>query len=98
MRAIEKGEGKALGQVSAKRFFKSSDVCDGCGVKPKRISIFIPAEQIPSANATHFDKQVNTGYFICDSSNKLCQHKQSCCVSCFLSCEGLLTFSAIDRA
>lgn len=81
MQTIEKGEGKALGQVSAKSFFKPSDVCEGCGAKNKTNNIFIPAEQIPTANATYFDKQVNIGYFIWGSSNKLCQHKQSCCVS-----------------
>lgn len=46
MQIIKKGEGKALGQVSANSFFESSDVCEGCGVKkPKTFSIFIPAEQ-----------------------------------------------------
>lgn len=35
MQTAEEGEGKALGQVDAKSFSKSSDVCEACGVKNK---------------------------------------------------------------
>lgn len=53
---------------------------------------------MPSANATHFDKQVIISYVFCGSSHKLCQHKQTCCVSSICPlCEDLLTFSAVDQ-
>lgn len=41
IQTTREGEGKALGQVDAKSFSKSSDVCEACRVKNKIISIFI---------------------------------------------------------